>query len=180
MRNYALGLSLVLVTGFVVGAIVAAEPAAEEYHVKGAYLLNFAKFVEWPEQVFKGPGAPIAICIVGQNPFGPGLEKAAQATVVANRPVIVRQLADSQQASQCQIAFVSSSERKLTRTLLQAADGASVLTVGESDNFIASGGVIDFKLDGDKVRIEINTGAADRAKLRISAKLLSLAQAGKK
>jgi hypothetical protein len=55
-----------------------------------------------------------------------------------------------------------------------------VLTVGESDNFISNGGVIGFKVDGDKVRIEINTEAADRAKLRISAKLLSLAQAGKK
>jgi hypothetical protein len=64
--------------------------------------------------------------------------------------------------------------------MLQAVQGASVLTVGESDSFIAGGGVIDFKLDGEKVRIEINTEAADRAKLRISAKLLSLAQAGKK
>jgi len=171
--------TFVLLAGLGIGGI-AAEPAAEEYHVKGAYLLNFAKFVEWPEQAFKSPADPIAICIVGQNPFGPGLEKAAQATVVANRPVIVKQLSDGQQASQCQIAFVSSAERKLARAMLQAVQGASVLTVGESDSFIAGGGVIDFKLDGEKVRIEINTEAADRAKLRISAKLLSLAQAGKK
>ena len=94
-------------------------------------------------------------------------------------PVSVRQLADGQQAGQCQIAFVSASERKLSKALLQAAQGASVLTVGESEGFTANGGVIDFKLDGEKVRIEINTAAADRAKLHISAKLLSLAQAGK-
>jgi hypothetical protein len=172
-------LTLVLLGGWLIGA-VAAEPTAEEYHVKGAYLLNFAKFVEWPEQTFKAPGDPIVICVVGPNPFGPGLEKAAQATVVANRPVTVRQISDGQQAGQCQIAFVTASERKLTRSLLQAVQGASVLTVGESDNFISNGGVVGFKVDGDKVRIEINTEAADRAKLRISAKLLSLAQAGKK
>jgi hypothetical protein len=74
---------------------------------------------------------------------------------------------------------VSESERKLSKALLQAVQGASVLTVGESEGFTANGGVIDFKLDGERVRIEINTAAADRAKLHISAKLLSLAQAGK-
>ncbi len=148
--------------------------------MKGAYLLNFAKFVDWPEQVFKGPSDPIVICVVGQNPFGPGLEKAARDTVVASRSVAVRVVSDMQQASQCQILFMSAVERKRSRTLLQAVQSGSVLTVGEWDGFIASGGVIGFKVDDEKVRIEINIAAADRAKLHISAKLLSLAQAGKK
>jgi hypothetical protein len=94
--------------------ICAAEPSVEEYHVKGAYLLNFAKFVDWPEQVFKGPSDPIVICVVGQNPFGPGLEKAARDTVVASRSVAVRVVSDMQQASQCQILFMSAAERKLS------------------------------------------------------------------
>jgi hypothetical protein len=78
------------------------------------------------------------------------------------------------------MVFVSASEKKRTRKLLEAVQGGSVLTVGESDGFLASGGVIDFKLDGERVRIEISTAAADRAKLRISAKLLSLAQSSRK
>jgi len=93
--------------------------------------------------------------------------------------VSVRRLADGQQAGQCQIAFVAATERKLSKALLLAAQSASVLTVGESDGFTTNGGVIGFKLDGEKVRIEVNTAAADRAKLHISAKLLSLAQAEK-
>jgi hypothetical protein len=158
----------------------AATPRAEEYQVKGAFLLNFAKFVEWPPQTFKTPTDPIVICILGENPFGPGLDKAAQSTVASNRSVSVRQLSDSQQAGQCQIAFVTASERKLSKALLQAAHDMSVLTVGESDGFITNGGVIGFKMDGEKVRIEISSVAADRAKLHISAKLMSLAQAGKR
>jgi hypothetical protein len=157
----------------------AAEPA-EEYHVKGAFLLNFAKFVEWPAQAFKDGAAPIAICILGENPFGPGLDNAARQTVAANRPVTVRQVSDPEQASQCQIVFVGASEKKRARKLLEAVQGSSVLTVGESDGFLAGGGVIDFKLEGERVRIEISTAAADRAKLRISAKLLSLAQSPRK
>jgi hypothetical protein len=157
----------------------AASPTPEEYQVKGAFLLNFAKFVDWPPQTFKAPTDPIIICILGQNPFGPGFEKPAQSSVAQNRPVSVKQIAEGVQACQCQIAFVSESERKLSKAMLQAVQGASVLTVGESEGFTANGGVIGFKLDGEKVRIEINTAASDRAKLHISAKLLSLAQAAK-
>jgi hypothetical protein len=157
----------------------AAEPA-EEYHVKGAFLLNFAKFVEWPAQAFKDAASPISICILGENPFGPGLDNAARQIVADNRPVTVRQVSGPEQAGQCQIVFVSASEKKRTRKLLEAVQGSSVLTVGESDGFLAGGGVIDFKLEGERVRIEISTEAADRAKLRISAKLLSLAQSPRK
>lgn len=157
-----------------------AEPVAEEYQVKGAFLLNFTKFVDWPRQVFQGPGDPIAICILGENPFGPLLDRAARATMVGNRTVSVRQIADGQQASQCQIVFVGASERKLWRASLEALRGRSVLTVGESESFLATGGVVNFKLEGERVRIEISTAAADRAGLHISAKLLNLAQSGGK
>ncbi len=155
-------------------------PVAEEYQVKGAFLLNFAKFVSWPDQAFKSPDDPIAICILGQNPFGPGLEQAARDLVIGDRHVVIRQSSDVQAARPCQIVFVAASERKLARALLQAAQGESVLTVGEFDGFTAAGGIIAFKLDGEKVRLDINTAAADRAKLHISAKLLSLAQSAKK
>ena len=162
------------------GLIPAAEPVAEEYQVKGAFLINFTKFVDWPAEAFKGPGDPIAICVFGGNPFGPSLERAARATVVTNRSVSVRQVSDAQQASQCQIVFVGGSERKRSRGLLDALRGKSVLTVGESDGFLAGGGIIGFRLEGDKVRMEISTEAAGRAGLHISAKLLSLAQNGKR
>lgn len=172
-------LTLVLLIGAMVPGW-AVEPVAEEYHVKGAFLLNFAKFVEWPAQAFKEPGDPIAICVLGQNPFGPALEKAAREAVIDGRRVRVRQIREAREASECQMVFVSTAEWKRGRAVLDAVQGASVLTVGESDGFRTSGGVINFRLDGDKVRIEISTEAAQRANLRISAKLLSLAQAGRR
>ena len=160
--------------------VCGADPVAEEYQVKGAFLLNFTKFVDWPQQVFKDPGDPIAICILGQNPFGPLLDRAARETVVANRTVSVRQVSEGEQAGQCQIVFMGASERKRSRAWLEALRGKSILTVGESEGFLANGGVINFKLEGERVRIEISTAAAERAGLHISAKLLSLAQSEKK
>jgi hypothetical protein len=171
---------MAIVTIGIAGQACAAEPVVEEYQVKGAFLLNFTKFVDWPPQAFKGPGDPIAICVLGRSPFGPGLEQAAQQTAAGNRRVSVRQVSDGPQASQCQIVFVSASERKRWRGVLEALRGRSVLTVGEWEGFLADGGVIGFKLEGDKVRMEIGTEAAGRAGLHISAKLLSLAQSGKR
>jgi hypothetical protein len=158
----------------------AADAPAEEYRVKGAFLLNFAKFVEWPAQAFKGPGNAIEICVLGTNPFTGDLDQAARAVQVESRAVTVRQIQDVQQAKECQMVFVSVSERKRARALLEAAQGGSVLTVGESEGFLASGGVIEFRVEDSRVRMEISEAAAKRAGLHISAKLLSLSQPGKR
>jgi hypothetical protein len=115
-------LVLVIFLGAAVEAC-AADTVAGEYRVRRAFLLNFAKFVEWPPETFKSPADPIVVCVLAENPFGPGLARAAQNTVVANRPVTVRQLASGQQASQCQIAFVSASERKLSKGFARSRAG---------------------------------------------------------
>ena len=158
----------------------AADSPAEEYHVKGAFLLNFAKFVEWPAQAFKTPSDPMSICVFGANPFTPALDAAARQIVVDGRSLMLQEIQEPQQARQCQIVFISVAERKRVRALLEAIKGYSVLTVGESEGFIAGGGVIEFRVEESKVRIDISETAAKHAGLRISAKLLSLAQANKK
>ena len=155
--------------------IRAQSSVADEYPVKAAFLFNIAKFVEWPAVTFKNPEDPLAICVLGQNPFGSALDDVVRNKTVANRPFVVHEVSNAQQALACQIVFVSGSERKRLRTLLDALKGRSILTVGEVDEFTASGGIINFKLKDARVKIEIDTGAADRAGLRISSKLLSLA-----
>ena len=176
VRRFAFVLALLIVTG----RVPAAEPAADEYPVKAAFLFNFAKFVEWPADAFKGSDDPIGICVVGQNPFGSALQDLVRDKTVANRPFLVREAANAQQASKCQIVFVTASERKRFRSLLEDLRGHSILTVGEADDFVASGGIINFKLKDARVRIEIDAGAAERARLRISSKLLSLAEITRK
>ena len=158
------------------GRIEAEAPIADEYPVKAAFLFNFAKFVEWPPDAFKSPEDPIGICVLGQNPFGSALEDVVRNKIVANRAFLVREIANSQQASKCHIVFVTASERKRFRSLLEELKGRSILTVGETDDFIPNGGVINFKLKDARVRIEIDAGAAERVKLHISSKLLSLAE----
>ena len=147
-----------------------------EYQVKAVFLYNFARYVEWPLQTFKAANTPVTICILGPNPFGTALEQAVAGKEVEGRSFVVRQISDFQQGGRCQMIFVSSSERKRFRSMAAGIKGSGVLTVGETQGFTADGGVMNFKLEDGKVRFEIDVDAAAREHLRISSKLLSLAQ----
>lgn len=151
-----------------------------EYQVKAFFLYNFARYVEWPAASFKNANDPIVICVLGQNPFGSALDQAITGKVVEGRPFVVRQVSDSLANSTCHILFVHSSERKRFRSLAGSLKGSGVLTVGETQGFTDDGGVINFRLEGGKVRFEIDVDAALREHLHISSKLLSLAQVAKK
>ena len=174
-RNVICQLAL-LVIAAPAGHVQAEGSVADEYQVKAAFLFNFAKFVEWPADTFKAGDDPITICVWGQDPFGGALEEVVRNKTVAGRPFVVHPISNTPQAAKCQIVFVTSSERKRVRSILDDLKGRGILTVGEAEDFTANGGVINFKLKDARVRIEIDTGAAERAKLRISSKLLSLAE----
>jgi hypothetical protein len=149
-----------------------------EYQVKAFFLFNFARYVEWPAETFKAANDPIVICILGQNPFGGALEQAVAGKLLEGRSFVVRQISDTN--SSCHILFVNSSERRRFRSMAGRRKGSAVLSVGEAPGFSADGGVINFKLEDGKVRFEIDLEAAGREHLRISSKLLSLAQIAKK
>ena len=154
----------------------AQESVTDEYQVKAAFLYNFAKFVEWPSGTL-GRSNAIAICVLGQNPFGRVLEDAISGKTVDGKTFVVRRVSEMKAAALCQILFVSSSERmRFGAILSELRTGGGVLTVGESEGFIEAGGVVNLKLDGGKIQIQININAAEQAGLRISSKLLSLAE----
>jgi len=148
----------------------------DEYQVKAAFLYNFAKFVEWPEHSFKSSLDPIRICVLGRNPFGDYLGNAIKGRDILGRPLQTADVSDVRQASGCHMVFVGASERTRFKTMAAELNGASVLTVGETQGFTSGGGVVNFKLEDGRIRFEINLQAADHAKLRISSKLLNLAR----
>jgi hypothetical protein len=160
--------------------ILALPGQIDEYQVKAFFLYNFARYVEWPTETFKTANDPIVICILGQNPFGGSLEQAVAGKVLGARPFVVRQISEIPPGSSCHILFVNSSERRRFRSMAGRLKGSAVLSVGETPGFTADGGVVNFKLENGKVRFEIDVEAAGREHLRISSKLLSLAQIAKK
>jgi YfiR/HmsC-like len=147
-----------------------------EYEVKARYLYSFPLFVEWPEQAFHAADAPFILGIVGRDPFGTALDGLARNGVLRGRRVIVRRLTREQDLRQCQVLFISRSEKDHLNSILSMLAGGSVLTVSEIEGFSASGGIIGLVFDDDRVRFEINLDTAADAGLTISAKLSSLAR----
>jgi hypothetical protein len=146
-----------------------------EYQVKAAFLYTFTKFVEWPPQAFSSPSAEIAICVLGDYPFGSFLDDAVRGKTVRDRPLAVYRLAYLPAGSECKILFIATSERSRMAALLAAAATPGLLTVGDTAEFAAQGGVIALRRDGDRIRMLVNLPAAAKAKLRISSRVLSLA-----
>jgi hypothetical protein len=144
--------------------------------VKAAFVYNFTKFVAWPPQSFKTPQDPIVICTIGKNPFGDALTEAINGKPVNGRWIEIRAVHGPEDACACQILFVHSSAHKRLHSILDKTAGRSVLTVGETGSFAVEGGVVNLKIEGDKVRIQINLRAAERQHLAVSSRLLSLAQ----
>lgn len=144
---------------------------AEEYEVKAAFLLNFAKFVRWPET-----NNEIRICVLGDDPFGAVLDRMAGGMIIEGRPILLERMQQPHGARRCHIVFLSPSLRDKTQVALDSLRGGSILTVGETSDFTRVGGIIRMVLAGSRVQFQINVDAAERAKLNISAKLLSLSQ----
>ena len=170
-----LSLCLLLACSVVTLAAPPAEPIADEYQVKAAFLFNFAKFVEWPSEAFSDPNAPLVITVFGDDPFNGSLE-AVRGKLVNSRKLTIRRVKDIQDIGKSNVLFVSPSAKKDLARILDALQGQSVLTVGEDTAFTQCGGVINLVKEDNRVRFEVNVSAAERAGLKISSRLLALAR----
>jgi hypothetical protein len=156
------------------GRASASEPVPLEYRLKAAFLLNFAKFVEWPGSD-RTYGKPFSFCVVGSDGFGPALEDTIAGKELAGRATNVRRLRTHSDAKNCNVLFIAASERGRVQEILQSLAAEPVLTVSEIPRFAERGGMINFVLKDNRIHFEINPQRASRVGLRISSHLLQLA-----
>lgn len=147
-----------------------------EYQVKAAFLYNFAKFVEWPEDVLTDSNDPIVIGVFGNDPFGMDLDETIKGKTVKNRELVIRRFHQIQELEFCHILFIGSPEKKSLFSILERSEKLCILTVGETEDFTRYGGMIKFMIVENKVRFEINVESIDQAGLKISSKILKLAK----
>jgi hypothetical protein len=171
-RKCLLTISLVLL----VATHLAAAQTASDHAVKAAYIYNFAKFVEWPAASFGDASTAMRFCILNDPSFGEELNRIVAGKLIASRPVEVVHVQDGGRSRNCQVLYINSVQSRQTRRVIEVLRGASVLTVGESDDFLEDGGVIDFVLQDDRIHFHINRKSANDAGLRISSRLLAVAR----
>jgi hypothetical protein len=183
MHSRVLAFWLLPMLAIVVGLILAAaarstraQSQAGEYHVKAAFLFHFVQLVDWPAGSLGNDANPVTVCNIGEDPFHGDLEVTLAGQSVGARSFRVRHLKPAEDFQGCQVLFVSTHDAARLNRLLAELKDAPILTVGESDGFVQQGGMIGFLLVDNKVHFEINLEAAERAKLKISSRLLLLAK----
>jgi hypothetical protein len=140
------------------------------YAVKAAYIYNFGKFAKWSSEA-----QTFNICVLGKDPFGGELDQTVAGETIHGRPIVVRRMVDLNHGIDCQILFLSNSERSRLSAILVQVQNLPILTVSDVPDFVERGGMIQFELQNDRVRFSINLRSAREAKLNISSDLLSVA-----
>jgi len=152
---------------------------SSEYLIKAGFIYNFAKLVEWPSSAFPQPDSPIVIGILGEDPFGATLDRIVTDKKINGRGIAVKRLKwgrDLKDLRDCNILFISSSEKEHLDSVVDAMKWLPILTIGDAPGFARRGGIINFTLEDNKVRFEVNVEAAKHADLTISSRLLTLAR----
>lgn len=168
--------ALVVVIGLLsFGGVYASDMRRSEYELKAAYVLNFARYVEWPATTFGDAGDPVVIGIVGTDPFGKEMDQTIEGEPVQGRPLEVHRARRVDDLPPCHLVFFCDSESRRLRMTLKQLRNAPLLTVSDIPEFVDRGGMIGFIVVDEHIRFRINLGAAEQAGLRISSKLLRLA-----
>ena len=175
-----------LLAGALLAVLLAAWPAPNadandgpeglEYRVKAAFLYKFAGYVEWPEVSFPRPDTPIAIGVLGAEELAAELSQLVAGRTVNNRTITARRIKPGEPLSGINILFVGKSESARLNQLVLLTQSRSILTVTESDGALAQGSVINFTVADRRVRFEISIESADKSGLKLSSRLLAVAQ----
>jgi hypothetical protein len=157
-------------------SVCAQTPKPTEYEVEAAYLSHFGGFVQWPARVGSA-NDPFYVCVLGQDVFGPLLDAALKGETIGGAPMAARRLTGVEESAGCRILFIRTSKDSQMTASLAALGKSNILTVSDLPGFTRRGGMIQFVLEGNRVRFEINLAAAQRAGLTLSSELLKLAVA---
>jgi hypothetical protein len=149
---------------------------ADSRDVKAVFLINFLSFAEWPPAKLGPPSSRLTIAILGDPSFAAAVERAAAGRAVNGRGIAVHAVETPEQAADAHLVFIASSHARRLPAALRALAASTVLTVGDTDGFAQDGVAINLYAFDNRVRIEVNSTAAARAGVRLSANLMRLAR----
>ena len=173
-----------------VGGVLSSSPVfgqaekASEFQIKAAYLYNFSKFVQWPAKGGVGgedkrgddsKASSFTICVMGKSPVASALESIVQGETVDGLPVTERTIERVEEGTGCRILYVGAPEERSVKRVLSLLEGRPVLTVSDIPNFADHGGMVEFVIEDNKVRFDVNRAAAEKAGLTLSSQLLKVA-----
>jgi hypothetical protein len=167
-------LAFVLTMTFGLGSGVAPAQSASAPALKAAFLYNFAKFTEWPADVLPA-GAPLVMCVVDDLKLTKALEEATTGRDVEGHALVVRKIELDGPVRSCHLLYAGV-DAKAGGRLIETVKGVPVLTVADLEMFASMGGTANLFVEDGRIRFAVNLDATNRARLRLSSRLLSLAK----
>lgn len=148
-----------------------------EYPLKALFLYNFAGYVEWPSGTFASDETPFTIGVLGTASIDETLNQIAASKKVAGRKIEIDHFVSMKDLKPCQILFIAHSvPPAMQKAAIEAMKNHPVLIVGESEGFASDGGSINFFVQANKMRFEINVATIKQQQLKVSSKLLAMAK----
>lgn len=155
----------------------AADPQTlTEYEIKAGFFFNFTRFVEWPDSAFTTTTSPIVACVVGDTPMTDLLTTVVVGKVVNGRAVSINRVKPADDLRPCHLLFISASAARHRSEILSKVNKTNTLTVGETADFSKTGGMINFSIEDNRVKLDLNLDAATRAGLKVNSKLIAVSR----
>jgi hypothetical protein len=163
---------LSLLTGFLLMLATTAGQSQQstEQQLKAAYLINFLKYVEWPDNRAKA-----TLCLFGRDIMSTMLS-SYEGRTVAGRELVVRRVNSPDQLGECQILYVPDTEEARFAAVLRWTEGQPILTVSDAEFFARQGGGIALVRDESRLQFDINLDSLHRARLKPASQMLRLAR----
>lgn len=147
-----------------------------EYEIKAAYLYKFADYVEWPPTVAPQSDEPFTIGVLNAKDMEEALRDLTAKNSIQGRKVVIKHLNQNLSLTGIQMLFIGNEESQSLKSLLEPMQSQPVLTVTESTDALSAGSIINFIPVDERIRFEVSVTHAERNGLKISARLLSVAQ----
>jgi hypothetical protein len=170
------------------GAAQTGSLQASERTIKAAFLFKFAEYVDWPAAPVQPVDSPFGVApidpadspfvfgVLGSGALADDLLRMTADRTVNQRPIRVRRLTPGEVIDDLQVLFIAADERGRLDELLSSARGRPILTVTESEGALGNGSMINFTVTGERVRFEVSLDAAQASSLRLSSRLLAVAE----
>ena len=149
----------------------------DEYLIKGVFIEKITRFVIWPQTPeFADTTKPIIIGIFGENPFDKKLNTIYSKQKIKSKPVEIRHISTINDVDKVDILFISYSESAQIQEILRKTKDKPILTFGDTQGYAEEGVMVNFYVESNRVRFEINDAATRNSKLQFSYILLNQAK----
>ena len=164
---------------FSLSAAAAFTEIDREQRIKAAFLFNFAKFIDWPEQRHD---QGFQVCTIGSDPLNSAIQLIS-GKQLRGEEIIVQQLSEADDISSCRMLYMSKLKASQAASIFYKAQKNGIVTVGDGEQFARNGGVIGFtrKAIGDtvsgrtRIGFAVNVDAARKSGVKVRSELLKLA-----